>query len=108
MGRITTAIAALAAAIALAVPASAQPASTGAEQDFIDSVASQGYAGNVLEAGYSVCQMLDDGMSHEGINRFLADTFNDRREHASYYASIFAQYATYNLCPRNLDEYGPI
>ena len=47
-------------------------------------------------------------MSHEGIARFVADTFSDRRENAGYYAALFAQYATYHLCPRHLGEYGPI
>jgi hypothetical protein len=47
-------------------------------------------------------------MSHEGIERFVNDTFSDRRNNAGYYASLFAQYATYHLCPRHLDEYGPI
>jgi hypothetical protein len=97
---------------ALAGPAAAQPPLTESEQDFIGSVAPQGYSGDVygtLEAGYRVCSLLDDGMSHEGIARFVADTFGDSREHAGYYASLFAQYATYNnLCPRHIGVYGPI
>ena len=75
------------------------------------SLATQGYSGDVygtVRAGYRVCSLLDDGMSHEGIARFVADTFSDRRENAGYYAALFAQYATYHLCPRHLGEYGPI
>ena len=97
--------------VALAGPAIAEPALTRAETDFIGSVATQGYSGDVygtVRAGYRVCSLLDKGMSHEGIERFVNDTFSDRRNNAGYYASLFAQYATYHLCPRHLDEYGPI
>ena len=97
--------------LALAEPAIAQPNLTQAETDFVGAVAPQGYSGDVygtVQAGYRVCSLLDKGMSHEGIERFVNDTFSDRRNNAGYYASLFAQYATYHLCPRHLDEYGPI
>lgn len=79
--------------------------------EFIDSVASVGFLGDTnatVEAGYGVCSLLDKGVSHEGIKRFLADTLSDRRETSGYYAHLFAQYATYNLCPRHIGEYGQI
>jgi Protein of unknown function (DUF732) len=97
--------------LAWAGPAIAQPDLTQAETDFGGAVAPQGYSGDVygtVQAGYRVCSLLDKGMSHEGIERFVNDTFNDRPNNAGYYASLFAQYATYHLCPRHLDEYGPI
>jgi hypothetical protein len=114
MGRFGVAAAFASAAFVVGVTSAgsavAQPL-TEAEKDFIVSVATQGYSGDVygtLQAGYRVCSLLDDGMSHEGIERFVADTFGDSREHAGYYASLFAQYATYNLCPRHIGEYGSI
>ena len=44
--------------------------------------------------GYRVCSLLDKGMSHEAIGRFVIDTFGDSRESNTFYASLFAQYAT--------------
>ena len=96
---------------ASAGPAVADPALTDTELDFIASVAPQGYGGDVyqtLKTGYRVCSMLDDGMSHEGIERFVVDTFGDSRGSARYYAALFSQYAAYNLCPRHLDQFGQI
>ena len=89
----------------------AQPDLTQEETAFVSAVVLQGYSATVdglVQAGYRVCSLLDKGMSHEGIERFVNDTFSDRRNNAGYYASLFAQYATYHLCPRHLDEYGPI
>ncbi len=96
---------------ALAGVAIGQPNLAQSELNFIKAVAAQGYSGDnyrTVQAGYKVCSLLDKGMSHEGIERFVIDTFDEQRHSASYYATLFAQYATYNLCPRHLDEYGPI
>jgi hypothetical protein len=65
--------------LALAGPAIAQPNLTQAETDFVGAVAPQGYSGDVygtVQAGYRVCSPLDKGMSHEGIERFVKDTFS--------------------------------
>ena len=94
-------------AAAFVTPAAAEPQLSPREAEFVSSV-SWLYSGgrNLLSTGYEVCTMLDRGMRHEGIERFLAGTFNDQRANSGYYATLFAQYATYNLCPRNMDEYG--
>jgi len=91
------------------------PAPTQREMEFIQSVATVGFLGDTkatLEAGYGICSLLDKGVSHEGIERFVADSLSDSRkmsgEHSGYYATLFAQYATYNLCPRHVGEYGQI
>src|SRR5215203_5577217 len=100
MGRFAVAAAFASAAfvvgLALAGPAFAQPL-TQAELDFVNSVVPQGYPSGTetVEAGYRVCSLLDKGMSHEGIGRFVIDTFGDTRESNTFYASLFAQYATY-------------
>ena len=102
---------ALVGCVAFAAPASADPALTQNEMNFIGSVAPQGYSGDVYQtvrAGYQVCSMLDRSMTHEAIERFVVDTFSDRRPSASYYAALFSQYAAYNLCPRHIGEFGNI
>jgi hypothetical protein len=55
-----------------------------------------------------VCSLLDQGLSHVAIQRFVVDTFSDGRQNADYYAELFSQYASYNLCPRHIGEFGQI
>jgi hypothetical protein len=96
---------------AFVAPASADPSLSRDELDFIGAVAPQGYSGDVYQTvrvGYKVCSLLDQGLSHEAIERFVADSFGDRRDSATYYALLFSQYATYHLCPRHIGEYGNI
>ena len=60
----------------------------------------------MLPAGYRVCELLDQRVTIEGVDRFVQDTFHDSR--GAYYAELFAQFATYNLCPRHVGVYGQI
>ncbi|SPM43612.1 hypothetical protein MNAB215_5838 [Mycobacterium numidiamassiliense] len=96
---------------ALAGPASADPFLTKDELNFIGAVAPEGYGGDVyatVRAGHEVCSLLDQGLTHVAIQRFVADTFSDRRQNADYYAALFSQYASYNLCPRHIGEFGQV
>jgi hypothetical protein len=96
---------------AFAGPASADPPLTQDEVNFISAVAPQGYSGDVyatVRAGHQVCSLLDQGLSHVAIQRFVVDTFSDRRQIADYYAALFSQYSAYNLCPRHIGEFGQI
>jgi hypothetical protein len=96
---------------AFAGPASADPPLTQDEANFISAVAPQGYGGDVgatVRAGHQVCSLLDQRLTHVAIQRFVVDTFSDRRRDADYYAALFSQYAAYNLCPRHIGEFGQI
>ncbi len=96
---------------AFAGPASADPPLTQDEVNFIGAVASVGYSGDeyaTVTAGHQVCSLLDQGLSHVAIQRFVVDTFSDRRQNADYYAAWFSQYASYHLCPRHIGEFGSI
>ena len=103
--------AAITTAATLASPATAAPSLTSVETEFIGAVAPQGYSGDVygtIRAGHQVCSLLDQGLSHEAIERFVVDTFSDKRDNASFSAELFAQYAAYNLCARHIGEFGNI
>lgn len=92
-------------------PALAEPELTRAESDFIGAVAPQGYSRDVyatVAAGHRVCALLDEGISTDGIERFVVDRFGDVRDSAKYYASLFGTYATYHLCPRHIGIFGNI
>lgn len=111
--RVASALAsfALVSCVALAGPAIADPYLTQDETDFIGAVAPQGYSGDVygtVRTGHEACSMLDQGLTQVAIERFVVDTFSDRRQNASYYASVFLQYAAYHLCPRHIGEFGSI
>ena len=97
--------------VALAGPASADPVLSPDEVNFIGAVAPQGYSGDVyatVRAGHQVCSLLDQGLTHVAIERFVVDIFGDRRQNADYYAALFSQYAAYHLCPRHIGEFGDI
>lgn len=104
MGRWWAAGAALVVGLVCAPVAQAVPD----EEAFASAVGHVGFTGpQVVPAGWQVCELLDRGMSTEGVSRYVTDTFGER-PNAGYYAVIFAQYATYNLCPRHLGVYGPV
>ena len=91
--------------VAFAGPAIADPYLTQDETDFIGAVAPQGYSGDVygtVRTGHEACSMLDQGLTHVAIERFVVDTFSDRRQNASYNAALFLQYAAYHLCPGHI------
>ena len=100
MGRV---LAALLGVVIVGMPvANAEPV-----DDFVSAVAQQGFVGpNVVDAGYRVCGLLDQGVTVEGVDRFVQDTFHDQR--GGYYAELFGTYAVYNLCPRHMGVYGQI
>jgi hypothetical protein len=78
--------------MSVAGPAVADPFLSDRELEFVGSVAPQGYSGDVyatVNAGYRVCSLLDDRVSHEGIARFVQDTFGDSRANWRYYATLF-------------------
>ena len=111
--RVASALAALGlvGSVTSAGPAIADPYLTQDEINFIGAVAPQGYSGDVygtVRAGHQACSMLDQGLTQVAIERFVVDTFSDRRQNASYYAALFLQYAAYNLCPRHVGEFGSI
>jgi hypothetical protein len=67
---------------AFAGPASADPFLTQDELNFIGAVAPEGYGGDVyatVRTGHQVCSLLDQGLTHVAIQRFVVDTFSDRR-----------------------------
>lgn len=83
-------------------------AQAGNDQEFLNAVSGEGYPvdSHTLEVGYSVCRLMDQGLSSTGIERFIADSVITNRSDLMYEAALFEQYATYNLCPRHQADYG--
>jgi hypothetical protein len=78
------------------------------EQEFLNSVAAEGYPGDphTVEVGYQVCKLMDKGMTATAIERYVADSVSNDRSNPLYEASLFDQFAVYNLCPRHEADYG--
>lgn len=97
-------------ALGTAAPASAD------EVDFIGAISALDYyaidcpgcAQDAVDVGYQACAGFDRGGSPEAV-RAVLDSYNGPgQSHADYYATLFAQAASYQLCPEHQDEIGSI
>jgi hypothetical protein len=61
-----------------------------------------------INTAHTVCSTLDTGISGQGINDMIVTSFDDRREHAGYFAAWFEQIAVEHYCPRHTDKMGII
>jgi hypothetical protein len=106
--KVSRAALAAAAITAAGLVAGAPVAVASNEQEFLNSVASEGYPGDshTVEVGYQVCKLMDQGLSSTGIERYIADSVTTKRSNPLFEASLFSQYAVYNLCPRHQADYG--
>jgi len=86
------------------------------EQDFLDSIASlnhyaiecAGCADDALDVGYKVCRAFDAGGETAAVQAVLNSYNRDDSPNRDYYATLFAQYAAYELCPQHNGEIEPI
>lgn len=105
-----TVLAVLGIALGTSTPASAD------ENDFVSSIASLDYyaiecagcAQDALDVGYRACAGFDRGGSNAAVQAVLQAYNGPGQENREYYATLFAQYAAYQLCPEHNGEIGPI
>lgn len=92
------------------------PVASADESGFIEAIDSLGHyaleapgtIGDALDVGYRACAAFGQGGKQAAIQTVL-DAYNaDTSESADYYATLFAQYAAFNLCPAHDGEIGPI
>lgn len=67
-----------------------------------------GCAQDALDVGYRVCQAFDAGGDTAAIQEVLTSYNSDDSPNPEYYATLFAQYSAYELCPQHNGEIGPI
>lgn len=86
------------------------------EVDFVGAISALDYyaidcpgcAQDAVDVGYRACAGFDRGGSQAAVQAVL-DAYNGPgQSHADYYATLFAQAASYNLCPEHQDEIGQI
>lgn len=86
------------------------------EATFIDSVASLGYYAiecpgctqDAVDVGYRACAGFDRGGADTAVQAVLDSYNGPGQKNPEYYATLFAQYAAYQLCPEHNGEIGPI
>lgn len=107
---LATIVAVLSLALGTAATASAD------EAGFIDAIDSLDYyaiecpgcAQDAIDVGYRACAGFDRGGDNAAI-RAVLDSYNGPGQRSpEYYATLFAQYAAYQLCPEHNGEIGPI
>ncbi|PRC48538.1 hypothetical protein C6A85_79335, partial [Mycobacterium sp. ITM-2017-0098] len=67
-----------------------------------------GCAQDALHVGYRVCQAFDAGGDSAAIAEVLRSYNGPDQTNPEYYATLFAQYSAYELCPQHNGEIGPI
>lgn len=105
-----TVLAVLGLALGTAATASAD------ESDFVSSIASlhhyaidcPGCAQDALDVGYKACDAFDRGGSTAAVQAVLKAYNGPDQTNSEYYATLFAQYAAHQLCPKHDGEIGPI
>lgn len=111
MAKLLTAILAVAGiGLATAGTASADEAGFIAAIDSLDHYAIEcaGCAQDAVDVGYRACAAFNRGGDQAAI-RAVLDSYNaDTEGSRNYYATLFAQYAAYQLCPEHNGEIGPI
>lgn len=108
----------LAAAVAAtaALGLSLAPVASADEAGFLDGIRAldhyatecPGCEQDALDVGYRACKAFDLGGDQAAIATVLKAYNGDTSDSAQYYATLFAQYASYELCPEHQDEIGPI
>lgn len=86
------------------------------EQAFIEAIDSldhyaiecPGCAQDALDVGYRVCAAFDSSGKNAAIQAVLDSYNGPSQTNAHYYATLFAQYSAYELCPQHDGEIGPI
>jgi hypothetical protein len=94
------------------------PAATASasEQAFIGAIDSldryaidcPGCAQDALDVDFRVCAAFDAGGDQAAIKEVLRAYNGPGQSNAEYYATLFAQYSAYELCPQHIGEIGPI
>jgi len=86
------------------------------EAGFIDAIDSLDYyaiecagcAQDAIDVGYRACAGFDRSGKRAAIQAVLDSYNGPGQTNAEYYATLFAQYAAYQLCPEHNGEIGPI
>ncbi|MEA2922774.1 MAG: hypothetical protein QOF07_2739 [Bradyrhizobium sp.] len=86
------------------------------EADFVSSVESLHYyaidcagcAQDALDVGYKACAGFDRGGQGAAVQAVLKAYNGPGQENSEYYATLFAQYAAHQLCPKHDGDIGPI
>ena len=86
------------------------------EQAFIEAIDSldhyaiecPGCAQDALDVGYRACAGFDAGGDSAAIQAVLDSYNGPGQDNSHYYATLFAQYSAYELCPQHNGEIGPI
>ena len=111
MARLPIAIlASLGLALGTAATASADEAGFIEAIDSLDHYAIEcaGCAQDAVNVGYRACAAFNRGGDQAAVQAVL-DSYNaDTAGSRNYYATLFAQYAAYQLCPEHDGEIGPI
>lgn len=67
-----------------------------------------GCAEDALGVGYRVCAAFDSGGENAAIAEVLKSYNGPGQAHPEYYATLFAQYSAYELCPQHNGKIDPI
>lgn len=86
------------------------------EEAFVKAIDSLGYyaihcpgcAEDALGVGYRVCAAFDTGGETAAIAEVLKSYNGPDQTNPEYYATLFAQYSAYELCPQHNGEIEPI
>lgn len=92
------------------------PVASASEQAFIEAIDSldhyaigcSGCAQDALDVGYRACAAFDVGGDQAAIQEVLRSYNGPGQDNAHYYATLFAQYSAYELCPQHNGEIGQI
>ena len=92
------------------------PVAGASEDAFVKAIASlhhyaiecPGCAQDALNVGYRVCAAFDSGGKTAAIQTVLNAYNRDTSPSREYYATLFAQYSAYELCPQHDGDIGPI
>ncbi|GAB3227036.1 DUF732 domain-containing protein [Mycolicibacterium hippocampi] len=101
---------------ALGVALAGAPVAGASENAFVKAIDSldhyaiecAGCAKDALDVGYRVCQAFDAGGDTAAIQEVLNSYNGDDSPNRHYYATLFAQYSAYELCPQHNGEIGTI
>lgn len=97
-------------ALGTAATASADEAGFVSAIDSLDyyAIDCPGCAQDAIDVGYRACAGFDRGGDNAAIQAVLDSYNGPGQSNAQYYATLFAQYAAYQLCPEHNGEIGPI
>ncbi|OBB05452.1 hypothetical protein A5731_02010 [Mycolicibacterium conceptionense] len=92
------------------------PAAVADEAGFLDGIRAldhyaldcPGCAQDAVDVGREACQAFDLGGDQAAIAAVRKAYNSDASESAEYYATLFAQSASFELCPEHRDEIGQI